>query len=132
MKQTHTHRRNPYTPGLVVLGLASLASGLLLVSGRQPWYTEVTALWPMLGAALVCLGVLAFLALLVAGMLVWQPTTTAARPAEPRAASTPPPGELVIRKSTPPGWYNDPFGSGERFFDGINWTDRTLPLPVSA
>jgi uncharacterized RDD family membrane protein YckC len=32
-------------------------------------------------------------------------------------------------QSAPPGWYPDPSGAGQRYFDGATWTDHTVPYP---
>jgi hypothetical protein len=31
----------------------------------------------------------------------------------------------------PPGWYHDPQGPYERWYDGNQWTERTRPLQTS-
>lgn len=38
------------------------------------------------------------------------------------SASTPPPPEAV-----PAGWYPDPEGRGQRYWDGSNWTNNLAP-----
>ena len=30
---------------------------------------------------------------------------------------------------TPPGWYNDPQGQGQRYWDGNQWTEQRAPAP---
>jgi hypothetical protein len=35
--------------------------------------------------------------------------------------STPPP-------SVPPGWYADPHGRGQRYWDGVSWSEQLAPL----
>lgn len=30
-----------------------------------------------------------------------------------------------------PGWYRDPKGPGERYWDGHGWTDQTRPMVIS-
>jgi uncharacterized RDD family membrane protein YckC len=34
-------------------------------------------------------------------------------------------------QSAPPGWYPDPSGAGQRYFDGAIWMDHTVPYPQS-
>jgi len=38
-----------------------------------------------------------------------------------------------MTQPTPPGWYPDPSGApGQRYFDGVNWTDQRAPAQQAA
>jgi uncharacterized RDD family membrane protein YckC len=37
----------------------------------------------------------------------------------------------VTAQSAPPGWYADPAGGGQRYFDGTTWTAHTAPYAVA-
>ncbi|BBX65430.1 hypothetical protein MSAS_46040 [Mycobacterium saskatchewanense] len=47
---------------------------------------------------------------------IGQVRRLAAQSAAPRAVGPP-----------PPGWYRDPSGRGQRYWDGARWTHRTQP-----
>jgi hypothetical protein len=36
-----------------------------------------------------------------------------------------------IRPATPPAWYPDPSGTGQRYFDGSKWTEHWAPVKSS-
>ena len=43
------------------------------------------------------------------------------------------PGRPAAPASTPPpGWYPDPQRPGQRYWDGVQWTDRTAPPPLES
>src|SRR4051794_11669597 len=37
----------------------------------------------------------------------------------------------VATKQAAPGWYGDPDGNGQRYWDGTRWTDHHPPAPVA-
>lgn len=46
-----------------------------------------------------------------------------------RQMNTQEPGQPA-RQLPPPGWYDDPSGSGQRYWDGAQWTDHYKPVPA--
>jgi hypothetical protein len=44
-------------------------------------------------------------------------------PTTARAGAAPPPPPDEPSPTMPPGWYSDPEGGGQRYWDGKNWTD---------
>jgi hypothetical protein len=57
-----------------------------------------------------------------------SPAPSIARPPPGAApAPPPPPPPEQVEPATPAGWYPDPQGEGQRYWDGTKWTEHTAP-----
>jgi hypothetical protein len=57
-----------------------------------------------------------------------SPAPSIAGPPPPGVApAPPPPPPEQVEHVTPAGWYPDPEGEGQRYWDGTRWTEHTAP-----
>ena len=57
-----------------------------------------------------------------------SPAPSVARPPPSGVApASPPPPPEQVEPAMPAGWYADPQGEGQRYWDGTNWTEDTAP-----
>src|SRR5919201_120360 len=98
-----------------VLLLAAVALFVVQLGRRVGWDNLGVGVGPYLAGAG---GLLALLA--PSGL--WPVTRGRRRraPARPTAPPPPPPAEAL--PAMPAGWYSDPEGEGQRYWDGHNWT----------
>lgn len=117
------------------LGLASLAFWVFLIVGAVlyfvPAIVAMTRHHPNT-AAIVILNLLAGWTFIGwVGSLVWSLTTPQASNTtvyvQPGVTAA---GAGITRSQSPPGWYQDPHGTGgQRWWDGQTWTNHVHALP---
>jgi hypothetical protein len=104
-----------------VLLLAAVALFVVQLGRRVGWDDVGVGVGPYLAGAG---GLLALLA--PSGL--WPFTRGRPRPARERPAAAPPPPPPPPPEEAPPpmpaGWYSDPEGGGQRYWDGKNWTEH--------
>src|SRR5919198_5551274 len=101
-----------------VLLLAAVALFVVQLGRRVGWDNLGVGVGPYLAGAG---GLLALLG--PSGL--WPFTRGRLRPAPARPeASPPPPPPEEAPPTVSPGWYPDPEGEGQRYWDGKNWTDH--------
>jgi Protein of unknown function (DUF2510) len=102
--------------GVVLLAAVAL---FVVQLGRQVGWDDLdVGVGPWLAGAG---GLLALLA--PSGL--WPLTRSRPRPAPGRpAAAPPPPSTDEAPPAMPAGWYSDPEGGGQRYWDGKNWTEH--------
>jgi hypothetical protein len=101
--------------GVVLLAAVAL---FVVQLGRQVGWDELDV-----GVAPYLAGAGGLLALLSPSGL-WPLTRGRSRPAPEQQAAAPPPPPDEPAPAMPAGWYSDPEGGGQRYWDGKNWTEH--------
>jgi hypothetical protein len=101
-----------------VLLLAAVALFVVQLGRRLGWDELDVGIGPWLAGAG---GLLALLA--PSGLWPFTRGRPRRAPARPEAAPPPPPADEPA-PAMPAGWYSDPEGGGQRYWDGKNWTEH--------
>jgi hypothetical protein len=103
--------------GVFVLGAVALF--VVQIGRRFGWDNLDAGVGPWLAGAG---GLLALLA--PSGLWPLTRDRPERAPARPGATAPPPPPPDEAPPTMPAGWYSDPEGGGQRYWDGANWTEH--------